>query len=391
MGLTRSQEEAYKRIMTWFHDRTSDVFKLGGPAGSGKSYLISKVAEEVGVENCLLITPTGKAANNLIKAALPARTIHSQIYVVKKQNESSEGIIDFESVGSDEFANLASLMKKSREQGFDFGSEETRFVLKDELDRDYKLVIIDEGSMVGGNLLRDVLSFKVPTLLVGDPNQLPPVNDSTVFRTCDYYLSEIVRQAQGSPVIYLSQQVLQGRLGVGTYGSCMVRKNFPVSDDELQFADIVLTDTNVSRSNLNDRLRRLTLDFRQQASPVSVGDRIICRTNTSLSSSEGFTLTNGAQGVVEKIKHHDKDYTLIDLVMSTPDLGKFSFIGTTRPELFPAPLRPPKIEYGYALTVHLSQGSEWQNVIYQQSSFMKKSAMYTAITRAKESVLISLD
>jgi exodeoxyribonuclease-5 len=77
--------------------------------------------------------------------------------------------------------------------------------------------------------------------------------------------------------------------------------------------------------------------------------------------------------------------------MSTPDLGDFSFIGTTRPELFPARIRPPKIEYGYALTVHLSQGSEWPNVIYQQSSFIKKSAMYTAITRAKESVLIALD
>ena len=388
MALTLSQEIAYKRIMSWYENREKDVFKLGGPAGSGKSYLIALVAEAIGIENCLLITPTGKAANNLIKASLPARTIHSQIYHVQSEN-AEEGAIDFETSGESEFANLASMIEQSATRGLDFGSEEARFVLKEELDARVKCIIIDEGSMVGGNLLNDVLSFGIPTLLVGDPNQLPPVNDSSVFKTCDYYLTEIVRQAQGSTVIYLSQEVLQGRLKVGSYGTCMVRSG-PVSDDELCYADIVLTDTNVSRSELNSRMRRLALDFRQQSKPLSVGDRVICRTNTTISSSEGFMLTNGAQGVISKIKHNNKNYSLVDMVMDTPDIGTFSFIGTTKPELFPAQVRPPKIEYGYALTVHLSQGSEWPNVIYQQCSAMRKSAIYTAITRAKESVLIAL-
>lgn len=388
MALTASQETAYKRIMSWYKNKEKDVFKLGGPAGSGKSYLISLVADAIGVEKCLLITPTGKAANNLIKASLPARTIHSQIY--RAHSSSAEGEISFESLGDGEFKNLTSILEQSSDKGYDFSSEETRFFLKDELDPRYELIIIDEGSMVGGNLLADILSFGIPTLLVGDPNQLPPVNDTTVFKTCDYYLTEIVRQAQGSPVIYLSQEVLKGHMAVGVYGTCMVRKG-PVSDEELGYADVVLTDTNVSRVNLNSRMRRLALDFRAQSKPLSVGDRIICRTNTNITSSEGFCLTNGAQGVIRKIKHTNRNCSLVDLVMSTPDLGDFSFIGTTRPERFPAHVRPPKIEYGYALTVHLSQGSEWSNVIYQQSSFMKKSAMYTAITRAKESVLIALD
>lgn len=388
MALTASQETAFKRIMDWYKNKESSVFKLGGPAGSGKSYLIALVAEAVGVERCLLITPTGKAANNLIKAALPARTIHSQIYHV--QSEDGIGGLDFDSVDGDGFKTLAALLEQNSQNGATYDEKITRFCLKEELDPRYELIIIDEGSMVGGNLLKDVMSFGIPVLLVGDPNQLPPVNDTTVFTHCDYYLEEIVRQAQGSPVIYLSQEVLRGHVSVGVYGSCMIRKG-PVSDEELCFADIVLTDTNISRSNLNDRMRKLALDFRAQAKPVSIGDRIICRTNTNIVSSEGFSLTNGAQGIIRKIKHTNSSYSLIDLVMSTPDLGEYSFIGTTRPELFPAQLRPPKVEYGYALTVHLSQGSEWPNVIYQQSSFIKKSAMYTAITRAKESVLIALD
>lgn len=374
--------------MEWYENNLSPVFKLGGPAGSGKSYLIALVAEAIGIEKCLLITPTGKAANNLIKASLPARTIHSQIYHV--QSEDSAGGVDFESLDEGGFKSLAAMLEQSDRNGDTFNDEIARFCLKESLDADYQLIIIDEGSMVGGNLLNDVMSFGIPILLVGDPNQLPPVNDTTVFKTCDYYLSEIVRQAQGSPVIYLSQEVLNGRVAVGVYGSCMIRKG-PVSDEELAYADIVLTDTNASRTNLNSRMRRLALDFRAQSKPLNVGDRIICRTNTNINSSMGFSLTNGAQGVLKKIKHTNPSYSLIDMVMSTPDLGDFSFIGTTRPELFPARIRPPKIEYGYALTVHLSQGSEWPNVIYQQSSFIKKSAMYTAITRAKESVLIALD
>ena len=184
MALTSSQEVAYKRIMSWYENRESDVFKLGGPAGSGKSYLIALVAEAIGVENCLLITPTGKAANNLIKAALPARTIHSQIYHVQSKN-SDDGSIDFETSGEIEFKNLASIIEQSINRGWDFGSDEARFILKEELDARVKCIIIDEGSMVGGNLLNDVLSFGIPTLLVGDPNQLPPANDTSVFRTCD--------------------------------------------------------------------------------------------------------------------------------------------------------------------------------------------------------------
>ena len=217
MALTSSQEIGFKRVMDWWQNKLSMLFKLGGPAGSGKSYLIALIAEAVGIDKCLLITPTGKAANNLIKAALPARTIHSQIYHVRSEEDT--GGVDFESLDSDGFKSLAAILEQSAKNGSNYDSEIARFCLKDELDPRYELIIIDEGSMVGGNLLEDVMSFGIPVLLVGDPNQLPPVNDVSVFKTCDYYLTEIVRQAQGSPVIYLSQEVLNGRVSVGVYGS----------------------------------------------------------------------------------------------------------------------------------------------------------------------------
>ena len=377
--LTMGQETGRHRINDWYHKRVSNVFRLGGPAGTGKSYLIQCIAEDVGVDKCLFMTPTGKASNRLIKLGLQSNTIHSRIY--RNVNECS---LD----GEKSYENLIDIVKSSVENNKNYGEATPSFVLRDSSDfSQYDLFIVDEGSMVGSKLLDDLTALGKPILLVGDPNQLPPVNDFTVFKHCDYYLDEIVRQAQGSPVIWLSQQVLHGNIQVGNYGSCQVRKNDP-TDYELQYADEVLVDTNELRTTFNNRMRTLFVHPRTPFEAFTVGEKIICRTNTHISSSNDFVLTNGAQGVISKIRHIHDNGKLIDLVMSTDELGDFTFIGTNSSHLFPIKIRPPRIEYAYAVTVHLSQGSEWNNVIYKVGNHMKKSSLYTAITRAKNSVLV---
>ena len=70
--------------------------------------------------------------------------------------------------------------------------------------------------------------------------------------------------------------------------------------------------------------------------------------------------------------------------MHTDELGDFRYLCTTHPEYFKPENRPPKIEYAYAITVHLSQGSEWDNVIYVVSNGCSKPSLYTAVTRAKQ-------
>lgn len=368
--LTRSQDTAFKMLMRW-KKSGGKLFKLGGPAGSGKSFLIAEFAKEVGVEKCCLMTPTGKAANNLQKAGLEAHTIHSMIYHVNNADDGDDG----EEVDPNE------------EDPKLFEDTEPEFQLKAPIALEkYERFIIDEGSMVGGRLLQDILSFDKPVLLVGDPNQLCPVNDTSVYQQCDFYLEEIVRQAQDSPVIWLSQQVLSGSIPQGCFGRCMVRTGQP-SDSELLYADVVLTDTNKRRAELNQKIRAMSLGAVQEW--VCEFDRVICRTNDpSINSTSGFMLTNGTQGVVNEIKHYNP--ICASIVLSNPDLGDYEFSCTNSPLRFPAKKRPPTLELGYALTVHLSQGSEWGNVIYDLSMGPKKRALYTAITRAKESVLVTL-
>lgn len=251
-----------------------------------------------------------------------------------------------------------------------------------------ELFIVDEGSMVGDKLLTDIMTFNVPVLLVGDPNQLAPVNDSTVFDKCDYYLSDIVRQAQDSPVIWLSQQILIGKLPMGTFGTCQVR-NGGIVDNEFMFADQVLADTNKVRESLNTYIRNLRFNGHVQR-PFERRDKIICRTNSTLVSTLGYSLTNGAQGTIAEIYHADTTGTYLQLKMHTDDLGDFTYQCTTHPEYFKPEIRPPRIEHAYAITVHLSQGSEWDNIIYVVSGSCNKSSLYTAVTRAKQGVLVAL-
>lgn len=380
--MTRSQEIAYALIIQWFKNRESMVYRLGGPAGSGKSWLIAKIAEYVGFDDCLLMTPTGKASNNLIKAGLQAHTIHSQIYRNQYVKQSSADCADMSSA-IDEYNRAMTADRVYAVNDYNYRLKQPSAW------REKCLFIVDEGSMVGDKLLNDILTFNVPVLLVGDPNQLDPVNDRTVFTKCDYYLTEIVRQAQDSPVIWLSQQILNGKLPAGTFGTCQVRWG-GVADNEIMFANQVLTDTNVTRDSLNEYIRKLWFGNQLPVSPFVRHDKIICRTNSMINSDSGYTLTNGAQGIISDIYNVDCTGTYLKLKMHTEELGDFVYQCTTHPEYFKPEQRPPKIEYAYAITVHLSQGSEWDRIIYVVSNGGSKSALYTAVTRAKQGVLVAL-
>lgn len=383
MSMTSGQETANKLICQWIDNKESMIFRLGGPAGSGKSWLIPLIAEHVGYEKCLFMTPTGKAANRLIKAGLEAHTIHSQIYQPKTKiiRKDMDAFATLEMIN--QILNYNNLDVKLEDDAYEYTLKPADSFKK------IKLFIVDEGSMVGEKLLDDIMSFGVPVLLVGDPNQLDPVNDNTVFDKCDYYLTEIVRQAQDSPVIWLSQQVLNGSIPTGTFGTCQVRYG-GIADNEFMYANQVLADTNKTRESLNSYMRKLWFKGRTTNKQFRKGDKIICRTNSLITSDAGFTLTNGAQGVITEIKNSELQGTLINCIMHTDELGDFTFVGAAHPERIAPECRPPKIEHAYAITVHLSQGSEWDNVIYVPSKYMDKARLYTAVTRAKQGVLVAL-
>lgn len=384
---TEQQYEAYKRIMHWLKIEKTPVFKLGGPAGSGKSWLIPLIVEVVQPEHCLVLTPTGRAATVLNRLGIQANTIHSKIYTpitpIKLTTENFVSPLDMfmDYVGCNKTPTI--------QETFNY-----HFQLRSPLEFEgIQLIIIDESSMVGERLYKDILSLGIPVLMVGDPNQLLPINDVPVFIDCDFYLSTSIRQAMDSPVIWLANQVLSTHQIVpGCYGTSIVRAGRP-TPDEYRYADQVLTDTNEYRNKLNDIIRHLVLPKSWTTNSVGIQDKIICKTNSEIFNSLGFWLANGVQGKVTYIHDYstDSERTLYELTMHNPELGPFSFVGTTTPQYFPPELQPIYIQLAYAITIHLSQGAEWDNVLIYPKRMPDWRMLYTAITRAKKSILFCWD
>ena len=94
-----------------------------------------------------------------------------------------------------------------------------RFALNPQSDAAHaRLIVLDEVSMVGEEMARDLMSFGKPILVLGDPGQLPPINGEGAFTNDapDVMLTEIHRQAGESAIIRLATMARQGEpIGFG--------------------------------------------------------------------------------------------------------------------------------------------------------------------------------
>lgn len=363
MSWSPQQEQALKDVGAWVRDKKApQVFYLAGYAGTGKTTLAKELAG--GVKGKVLYGAfTGKAALVLKrKGCSGASTIHSMIYKVEE----------------------------------DEAKWEPTFRLNPNSDvRDAKLVIIDECSMVGEELARDLMSFGTKVLVLGDPAQLPPVKDAGFFtnRTPDVMLTEVHRQAQDNPIIAMSMRIREGgRLTRGTYGSSKVISREEVDQQEVLKADQILVGLNRTRRTYNARIRSLL--ERDPTSPVE-GDKLVC-----LRNDKEKKLLNGGLWEVDTITEV-KPVGIRMLVTSddhvenqaTEVFVRHEFFNGGEEELTWEQRRfSQEFTYGYALTTHKSQGSQWDNVfIFDESAAFRDDRakwLYTAVTRAAERVTV---
>ena len=207
--LTSDQENAKKLIEEWFFNTDNQVFVLSGYAGTGKTFLIDYVVRKVlhlkAGKEAVFVSPTGKAAANLVKNGTIAGTVHSLIYM----RDGDEFDID--------------------ENGEIIERHALNFVKREKIDEHIRLIIIDEASMVNETVLHDLLSFNVKCLFSGDGAQLPPVNGAcSLLVNPNYTLTQIVRQAEGNPIIQVATMAREGkRIPFGNYGDkvCVIGKN----------------------------------------------------------------------------------------------------------------------------------------------------------------------
>ncbi len=374
---TSQQINALKDIKDWyFNEPDKQVFYLAGYAGTGKSTLISYIVDDLGLDidnkkDVLFGAFTGKAALNMVKKNLiNATTIHKMIYI---PFEDADGSVTFR---LDRYSSPV---------------------------KDSKLVVIDECSMIDDKMAKDLLLFNTKILVIGDPAQLPPVNGEGAFTAGDpdFFLTEIHRQARDNPIIRLSMDIRDGKQ------LSNISSEIPIvsyEDDHFKVlleVDQVITGTNKARRVLNTAMN----DHYGYTHwyPQDKGVKLIC-----LKNNHDKGLINGMFfETTSKSKLSKSSLPAFNQSLRSEDgrgyknlrmgLGPYIDYTRTRDKKEIQKEERSKIDrmdYAYCITVHKSQGSQWDSVALYDDGFVswdaeaRKRFLYTAVTRASETLVI---
>lgn len=448
--LSSLQDKGSNEIAQWYRDcipnENGQKFYLAGYAGTGKTSIIPSIIDRCNLDfaNVAFCAPTGKAAKVITgklrgmynTKAILAKTIHSSIYIparakveaLREEIKVLEENLSAWQIRAVEFMNdMDAYMVRTKEMEtkledkkdeFDAANRAYKrqgpsFVLNtDSPIRDCKLIVIDEASMVGEDITSDLMEFNIPILAIGDPAQLPPVGDKpglTVGRP-DFFLDEIHRQAADNPIIRLSMEIREGKtLSPCTMGDQVhiVRRRgggdkWTLNPD---YDAQVLCGTHRTRWGLTSKIRKMC-GYDSNA-PMPDEPLLVCK-----NSKKYETLVNGSfvtcDSAPESLTEGDSSFT----VGITDELGdKYNmevyqgtfeehqarekdYFSAPQFEAFDAKRKAEMMDFGWTITVHKSQGSQWDKVIlHDESGAFKKDAakwLYTGVTRAAEELVVVL-
>lgn len=379
MEIGRQQQDAVAKILEWHRKESGRPFVLCGYAGTGKTTLVRYITDKLGLE-AKYATLTGKAALVLRKYNdVPAQTIHSLIYKYIPPDR-------------DLISRLMQELKRAKKGKREIRRKikeaaEPKFILREESPlEEADLLVIDEYSMISTELLEDLLSWKKPTILLGDPGQLPPVEGQSINLRPDVVLTEIHRQSKGSGIIDAATRARK-RIPppLGKLKDDFEHKR-GLSDSDLLAYDQVICGRNKTRRELNDRIREL---LGRKGEMPEEGDRLIC-----LRNYHDIGLLNGMQ--MEVVGVGGSDGEDIDLEVLPEDFENPIHIRAKlvrEKQLVPS-RKKIEVDYAYAITVHKAQGSQWPSVLFYDDGFLKWDRsmrfrwLYTGITRAAEKLLM---
>lgn len=388
------------------HQQFRDIFSviIGGYAGTGKTTLLSFLRKEIAKIypklSIAFVTYTGKASS-VLKTKLDLQyidtsndyigTIHGLIY--KAKTVWDKGLKCFVIVGWE---------LKGKEEFY------------------HDLIIIDEASMVSKKIYDDLKKMGRSIISLGDHGQLPPIGDNfNLLKNMTFHLKNIHRQALNSPIIALSKFIRE-------YGYIPSDRLFSKEVFKLSWRDkkckhiwdnrtlfdnnlIVLCAFNATRVELNKRIRK-KLDFTGEL-PIP-GERVVCLNNDHKrgimngqiasiiwmmpEEQDLYRMTLEVDGYTDPIEtivakkcFGQVTYTMYDKSAKTKKQNTYvtdKGLGTVG-----------YFDFGYTMSVHKSQGSEWEKVILFEQRTQRWDDqyyarwLYTAVTRAKSKLFIISD
>lgn len=402
MELTRKQEEGLRIAVSRYRDNKKYTV-ISGYAGTGKSTLISYIISALNLNpefDVAYIAYTGKASEVLRrKGCANAMTAHKLLYHTRKTPQGGFITVPKQSIG------------------------------------DFKIIVVDEVSMLPTKMWFLLLRYGIHVLACGDPGQLPPIThkDEEPLRILDHphiFLDEVMRQAQDSEIIRLSMDIREHKpIEYFDGAEVKVIPKDTVSTGMYQWADQILTATNAERFKVNKIMREL---LGRGASPEP-GDKVISLSNHwDIFSADGeANLVNGTIGYLgeecNKIDVHypvktfykfsnpvpilranfiseiGEEYEPLNIDYTALTTGKVFLNNREEYDLYmakqrvhkePFPQEPLEFNYGYAITVHRAQGSEWDKILVVEEKFpfdLEEHTrwLYTAVTRGVSKLVLA--
>jgi exodeoxyribonuclease-5 len=381
MELSKDQTSAFEDLTDWYDNhRATGFVTMGGYAGTGKTTCITEFRKQLprnlSVSFCAF---TGKATS------------------VLRDKLGEHHTLNFP---NDSISTIHSLMYVPR---LDSNDEIIGWDKKSELD--CALVIVDEASMVTQQIFKDIESYGIPIIAVGDHGQLPPVgSDFNLMEDPIIRLETPHRFMENSPLIDLSIKArTTGNIAHGEHSpnikKCRMKNmtqddmgKFLKSNNMLTSKNVVICGLNKTRLSVNNKIRE---HFGFKGKGLSVGERVICLKNNRQANVPIF---NGVQGTVKYAKYYPK-FKYFGVTLGIDGESQL-YRGKIAKETFDC--EKPQVmkstydcfDFGYCITAHKSQGSSWENVMIFEERFPYmddddwRRWIYTAITRCEKNLLI---
>jgi len=403
---------------------------LTGYSGTGKSFLVSKIIEELIYKNIglniAITAPTNKAVRVLKDLSSICET-HSRV----------------------SFITLHSLLGLKREITSD-GKE----VYKSDFFgcnlENYNIVLVDEVSMLDNELYCTLVELaemnNIMLLFIGDRGQIPPVNGGecklfTMELENSFNLTDIIRQSDGNPIIKLAEKVrrnddfnIESDVDINGDGVIVVKLNTEMLLLETYFKSPnfnansnfikVLAWTNKAVDYYNSKIRGII--YGDNSPKLNIGEKMVCNKPISDSTKRVILNNNDEFEVISFSVKQDRTALKLSYysvnVISNNKQCVIKILCETSEKAYYKELEKLKknatddksynrrnswvkyfnyldkfadVKYNYALTVHKSQGSTFDNgivincdIIRLQDKIERNKLLYTAMTRVKNKLFI---
>jgi ATP-dependent exoDNAse (exonuclease V) alpha subunit len=428
LNLSGDQKRALNYAADFINGDTQ-VLKIAGYAGTGKTTIIENIAkyakDKNPGKNIYLSAFTNKAVLNLenktnSKEVAETKTLHSLLYGAPDEITGDYTLRDPLKKGDIVIIDEASMV----------------------------------GQKMMKDIQKNILNKGAKVIFIGDTFQLPPVKDKSIFETFDFQLENVQRQGLDSPILSIATAI---RLSGDNVVLKENNDNFKLSSNiDIEFIneianpnvenDIVyVTDINKKRKEINTRAR--TKRYKDASLPLQKNDKIIYIANSkyhrngqsvTVNSNDNTKMkfvgyvkavwlksewdSNANQMVSKEVSielEHYKDVDGKDLMLSPgfpeaalahqaiyseyfeqfvegmdpKEAGVKTIVDSKGKRLFSLNRDTDIATYGYAITAHKSQGSEWSKVYVNQimenpRGWESENWLYTAITRAKQSLVL---